>query len=430
MDLTLQRYKLALTNQAYGIVLVSEEEEVEFVNRKFCEVFGLDLSPDDLVGLKTAEFLRIIAPSYADPTGTLDRIKSTVAANVQQVGDHALMRDGRTILVDYTPIVLDGKPCGRMWQIRDITEVRQAQEALRQSEEKFSTAFQTSPYAISITRMDDGGILEVNDAFVSILGYSREELVDQTTTSIGLLVDKTDRDSVVLALRDGQVVAGRELRLRKKNGEIITSLLSAQAVDLSQGRCIMSSADDITARKQAALELQSKSRFLSDLIEHSGTLICVKDRDGRYELVNKRWEKVTGLSREDVIGKTDADLFPGPIAEQFRSNDLEVVKTQAGIENGGVPRGREWKAVLHLHQIPRLRRRRDRSRPLRDKYRDNFTQGDRRKGPAPRDPRRPDGSAQSGSGQGSPHDGTEHSAPSEQDGRRDVHRPRRLQDGQ
>ena len=180
--------------------------------------------------------------------------------------------------------------------------------------------------------MDDGGILEVNDAFVSILGYSREELVDQTTTSIGLLVDKTDRDSVVLALRDGQVVAGRELRLRKKNGEIITSLLSAQAVDLSQGRCIMSSADDITARKQAALELQSKSRFLSDLIEHSGTLICVKDRDGRYELVNKRWEKVTGLNREDVIGRTDADLFPDPIAEQFRSNDLEVVKTQAGIE--------------------------------------------------------------------------------------------------
>ena len=64
----------------------------------------------------------------------------------------------------------------------------------------------------------------------------------------------------------------------------------------------------------------------------AGTLIFVKDRAGRYELVNHQWEVVTRLLRADVIGRTDLDLFPGEVGERFRENDEEVMQTNSMIE--------------------------------------------------------------------------------------------------
>ncbi len=84
--------------------------------------------------------------------------------------------------------------------------------------------------------------------------------------------------------------------------------------------------------EQALQALHESRRFLADLIEYSGALIFVKDLDGRYELINRQWEEVTGLKRKDVVGKTDEVLFPGPIGRQFRANDLEVIETGEVLE--------------------------------------------------------------------------------------------------
>ena len=84
--------------------------------------------------------------------------------------------------------------------------------------------------------------------------------------------------------------------------------------------------------EETAEALHDSRRFLADLIEYGGALIFVKDRDGRYELINRKWEEVTGLKREDVIGRTDEVLFPGPIGQQFRANDLEVIETGTVLE--------------------------------------------------------------------------------------------------
>jgi two-component system cell cycle sensor histidine kinase/response regulator CckA len=89
---------------------------------------------------------------------------------------------------------------------------------------------------------------------------------------------------------------------------------------------------DITERKLAEEELRKSRALLSDMIENSGTLICVKDRDGRYEMVNRKWQEVTGISRENTIGRTDEELFPGPTGIVFRRNDLEVMESGSVME--------------------------------------------------------------------------------------------------
>jgi two-component system, cell cycle sensor histidine kinase and response regulator CckA len=73
-------------------------------------------------------------------------------------------------------------------------------------------------------------------------------------------------------------------------------------------------------------------RFLLDLIEHSGAVIFVKDREGRYELVNQRWVEVTGLSQQEVLGRTDDVLFPGFVGDQFHANDLEAIESGRFVE--------------------------------------------------------------------------------------------------
>ncbi len=85
------------------------------------------------------------------------------------------------------------------------------------------------------------------------------------------------------------------------------------------------------AREMSA-ELHEKQRFLADLIENSGMGICVKDRDGAYRLVNRKFEQDTGLARGEILGKTDAMLFPEPAARAFADNDRQAMESGKPVE--------------------------------------------------------------------------------------------------
>ncbi|MBP7583417.1 MAG: diguanylate cyclase [Spirochaetes bacterium] len=215
---------------------------------------------------------------------------------------------------------------------REFAEKLRAGENLRVSEEKFAKAFQTSPYAIAITRLEDGSLVEVNDAFLLITGYSREELVGKTSIDLNLWVNLENRDEVTAEIRAGRPVTDRVFRFRKKKGEILTGLFSAQTLVIDGTMCLLSSIADITNRIRAEEDLKGHRRFLYDLIERSGNLICIKDRDGRYDLVNTAWEQKTGLNRGGVLGRTDEEIFPGETGQQFRRNDLEVMETGQTLE--------------------------------------------------------------------------------------------------
>ena len=88
---------------------------------------------------------------------------------------------------------------------------------------------------------------------------------------------------------------------------------------------------DITESKNAALQLEENRRFLADLIENSGSLIYVKSINGRYISVNAMWEKITGLSSENTLGRTDTELFGSTDAEEFIENDRLAMESDAPI---------------------------------------------------------------------------------------------------
>jgi len=188
-----------------------------------------------------------------------------------------------------------------------------AEAATRESNERFALAFQTSPWAMTITRAADGKFIDVNDAFTTMTGYTREEALAGTSVDMNLWVDGVDRDRVLTALSAGQPVMGEEFLFRRKDGTIMTGFFSARTIQLGQSMCVLSSINDITLRKLAEADRDR----LTTAIEQAGEAIIITDIEGTIEYVNPAFERVTGYSPEEVRGQNPRVLKSGEHPDSY-----------------------------------------------------------------------------------------------------------------
>jgi PAS domain S-box-containing protein len=151
--------------------------------------------------------------------------------------------------------------------VRDITERKRAEEALRESEEKFSKAFRSSPEVIVISRLSDSTLLEVNDTFLRLTGYTREEIINKITTEVGVWAKPEERAGMIKLLREKGAVRNEEYSFRMKSGEIRTWLFSAEIANINNEPCILSMTSDITERKQAEERIRKQNEFLNHILE-------------------------------------------------------------------------------------------------------------------------------------------------------------------
>lgn len=133
---------------------------------------------------------------------------------------------------------------------------------VRAEEEKFYRIFHTSPYAILLTRLKDGTILEANKVFLEKTHYSYDEIIGKTSRDLKLWADYMNRATVVSALENNETVSGKEILVRTKTGELITVLLSSELISVNDEVCIFSSFEDITGRKQIENEKEELFRSL------------------------------------------------------------------------------------------------------------------------------------------------------------------------
>lgn len=122
----------------------------------------------------------------------------------------------------------------------------QAQEAKRESEERYRTAFQTSMDAIAISRARDGVYLDANDALLAMMGYTREELIGHSALELEIWVNVEEREKVIEAALHSTDNRNRLVQLRKKSGERFTALLSAAPFEMAGEACVHSAVRDLT----------------------------------------------------------------------------------------------------------------------------------------------------------------------------------------
>ena len=146
----------------------------------------------------------------------------------------------------------------------DITDRKRAEAALYESEERFSKAFNASPLVLTISSLDDGKLIEVNETFVKTTGYSREEVIGRTTVELGLWVDNDDRTEEMNIVRDAGQVRNAEYRFRTRDGGEIIGLLAAERIEIGGEAFALTVIQDITARKRAEDALLAAERRAAD----------------------------------------------------------------------------------------------------------------------------------------------------------------------
>jgi PAS domain S-box-containing protein len=218
--------------------------------------------------------------------------------------------------------------------IEDITERKMTENALKDSEELFSTTFHSSPIPVSLSDLTTEKWIEVNDAFLNVTGYDRTEIIGQTFRNINLWKHFEDREKIGKILIEQGHVSNYEVEINKKNGTNGTMLISVEKVDLAGKLYLLIMGNEITDRKLAEEIITRERALLRTLIDNLPSGVFVKDKKYRNIIFNTVHEsgvkghlKNAGLNADiDLLGKTDFEVFPKELAEEYFIDDKKVIE--------------------------------------------------------------------------------------------------------
>ena len=183
----------------------------------------------------------------------------------------------------------------------DITDRKNAEQALRESEEKYRKLFTNEIDAISIFDVETRQMLDVNNAFLKLYGYTREEILQLKADDMSAEPEQT-QTAIKKAANLGDTLIPTRLH-KKKDGTRITVQISAGPYTW-KGRTVMYAImRDITAQKEAEEALQESEEKYRNLVETASLGIQISDCEGRITFSNTAHQKIHGLSEEEVVGK-------------------------------------------------------------------------------------------------------------------------------
>jgi PAS domain S-box-containing protein len=144
----------------------------------------------------------------------------------------------------------------RAWRRRLVYDrlLEESTENMRESEERFRTAFLTSPDSVTLNRLQDGTYVAVNEGFTRALGWSEAEVLGRSSLELGVWVDPADRARLVAGLERDGFVENQEVRFRRKDGSTLAGLISARIITLQGQRHLLSIARDVATWKEAEAE--------------------------------------------------------------------------------------------------------------------------------------------------------------------------------
>ncbi|MCP4723193.1 MAG: response regulator, partial [Desulfobacteraceae bacterium] len=134
---------------------------------------------------------------------------------------------------------------------------------LQKSEEKFRTAFRTSPNAITLTNVEDGLYIDINDGFTKMLGYTQKDVIGKSSVTLNIWNDSKDRDSLVSGLRSHGIVENLEAEFKGKEGQIRTGLMSARLLNIKNKTMLLAVTQDITEQRKLKSQLQQAQKMES-----------------------------------------------------------------------------------------------------------------------------------------------------------------------
>ena len=186
--------------------------------------------------------------------------------------------------------------------LRDITERKKAVDELRQSEQRFSKAFRANPQPMSLTTMADGRYIDVNDSFLEMSNYAREEVIGRTSLELGVWETPQHRSDFIKRLQDEGSVVNVETKFRTKSGFLRFLLSSAERLEIAGEECLLVASSDITERKQAEEALVKAHEELLVAHEEVNRLKNQLEAENIYLQQELQLDQTFG----EMVGQSDA----------------------------------------------------------------------------------------------------------------------------
>jgi PAS domain S-box-containing protein len=268
-------------------------------------------------------------------------------------------KDGSTVVVSASSAPLreaSGAAVGMVAVLDDVTERRRAEATLRESEERFRTLVANVPGAIYRCSADaDWTMRYLSDAAEEITGYPASDFIDNAARSFASVIHEDDRAEVARTVDDA--IARREpfeleYRIVRADGSVRWVTEKGQpATSLGQDVLWLDGAIfDVTEQKRAQEERASTQALLDSIVENLPVMLFLKDADElRFARVNRALEEIAGLSRDELLGKTDFDVFPVEQAEFFLAKDREVLERGQLLD---ISQEQLGDRVLHTRKVP------------------------------------------------------------------------------
>lgn len=248
-----QRFRSFVENANDVVFALTTDGVFSYVSPRWTDAFGYELSetigqpfvpfvhPDDVQGC--FDFLQKVFVTGEKQSGVEYRVLCKDGSIRWYTANGSLMRDADTDKFIFIGIG------------RDISELKKAQETLRQSEEKFSAAFRASPDALTLTRLSDGTYLDVNEGYTLFTGYLPEEVIGKTSLELNAWHDPQDRVHLLREIQHNGIVKNKEFNLRRKDGSIRTGQMSVRLIEINGEQCLLGVTRDITEREYLQNEL-------------------------------------------------------------------------------------------------------------------------------------------------------------------------------
>jgi two-component system, cell cycle sensor histidine kinase and response regulator CckA len=294
-----KKYRTMIETTGTGFVIIDQDGLVLDANQEYVRLTGHH-NLSEIVGRSVMEW-------------TADYEKEKNVAAVEECLKKGYIRNLEIDYVDskasITPIEINATciESGGKAQIltlcRDITDRKQAEKTLQRSEEKFFKIFQASPNLMAIRSLKDGRFIDVNDAYIDVTGYSREELLGADSGTLGITYSENVERAREIINKQG-FIRNWEGKFKTKAGDVRTGLFSAVVTEIEDEPCLLSALQDITERKQAEEAILQAKEEWERTFYAVPDLIAILDTEYRIVRANRAMASRLGMTPEECVGLT------------------------------------------------------------------------------------------------------------------------------
>jgi PAS domain S-box-containing protein len=314
-----------------GLILLDTEGVLKAFNAKAIQNHKLTKNVNDLaVGKKLVDYIEGSRKIYFESLIAQVLLGETIAYDIDYEGEGNKKHWFHTTL---SPVREKGTITGICLVRTEITARKNAEELIRQSEEKYHNLFESSPLPMWVIDIESFLFLDANEAATKLLGYSKEELLEMRIDSLWTDESREQNRKKVQLYKFDDTTVQAVIQYRTKNDRVITADISSQPLEFDQKKARLTQAKDITEKLETERIIQLSEQRFRALVQEGADLIGILNADADFEYLSPNSSSIVGTPSEFFIGKNALQFIHEEDQERvMNSFNLMDVQKQVSIE--------------------------------------------------------------------------------------------------